>query len=224
MFIRRVGAALAVPIVITNGFCSGDVSHGFVASSYHMELCHIFSRTAIAARAKRAACTVKKISGTNGVDGKSNARGASIYSIEGRGSDETSNIEERIEGAEEIVERLVREKSEDTAVFYNRVGALSRDLSVLMASVFAEERLKERHRADMTINNGLSGPDGETRRPNNGKKPADPLHAVKKGRGNELHEEQQGLMVLDAFAASGVRALRSAKSDARIVNSRELFF
>lgn len=114
------------------------------------------------------------------------------------------------EGAEEIAERLAGGAGDGVGVFYNRVGAINRDLSVLMANVLAEERLNERSRKKRT-------------RPTNMGTVNDPSGAAEAGatsgcagatasgeNGTEEKDEGEGggLVVLDAFAASGVRALR----------------
>lgn len=116
-------------------------------------------------------------------------------------------------GAEDVSERLARgeklsgdngviRSTGKAGVFYNRVGAINRDLSVLMANVLAEERMvgrdrrkKKRRRmgptpaTSATVDNNAAFISGET-------------------SAGEGDAEKEGLVVLDAFAASGVRALR----------------
>lgn len=110
-------------------------------------------------------------------------------------------------GAEDIVERLAGGKrlnsstgDSNAGVFYNRVGAIGRDLSVLMANILAEERMaasgrtrKNKNAEGATIADSL-GEDGS---------------GALIGAGDGA--ESNGLAVLDAFAASGVRALRYRK-------------
>ncbi|CAM9211889.1 unnamed protein product [Hapterophycus canaliculatus] len=152
-------------------------------------------------------------------------------------------------GAEQIAELLAGENSSAGGVFYNRVGAINRDLSILMANVLAEERRKEtlvggkrKKRRTQTLESGSTSMDeikqtdvarsggrwgvgtlfkGVLRRLSQGR-----LRGYARGRadrgdatvfgGGDRSEEQregreedgEGLVVLDAFAASGVRALR----------------
>lgn len=122
-------------------------------------------------------------------------------------------------GAEDFAECLARDESCSAdarggiGVFYNRVGAINRDISVLVANVFAEERLKEQRARK-----------NRKRRPSSAG--LDPIKAgAETGYGNDAaggmdvgatetkeegggEEEEEGLVVLDAFSASGVRALR----------------
>lgn len=148
-------------------------------------------------------------------------------------------------GAERVAELLAGESAGEGAVFFNRVGAINRDLSVLMANVLAEERLRERlaggrrrskkrrrapplppqsSLADDVERQGAGQSSGRwgvtalfsgalrrfSRRRLDGKGGATGLHPSD-GRGVGAGEEQENedeLVVLDAFAASGVRALR----------------
>lgn len=145
-------------------------------------------------------------------------------------------------GAEKLAELLAGESAGEGAVFYNRVGTINRDLSVLMATVLREERLKEslagkrrkkrksqlpsqplpddavaqgeaaRKRRRWGMGSFLGGALGRFLR---GRWGGD---SVKVSAGEEEHprdmrpqepdEDENGLVVLDAFAASGVRALR----------------
>lgn len=153
-------------------------------------------------------------------------------------------------GAERVAELLAGEGAGEGAVFYNRVGAINRDLSVLMANVLAEERVRER----LAGKRSKKRPIPPTSRPS----PADGTlrssraslaggvtqsGAAKSRKGwgvrafakvalgrlsrrcwgggvervsnnedqqEEPREDEDGLHVLDAFAASGVRALRCA--------------
>lgn len=151
-------------------------------------------------------------------------------------------------GAEKIAELLAAENP--SGIFYNRVGAINRDLSVLMANVLAEERLQEklaagkkrkgrqappipsrsspaegiahskaaknrRRRGVRALLNwalercsrrgwgGVEGDDGGA---------AAALftrgHSSDALQEEQEEEEESGLVILDAFAASGVRALR----------------
>lgn len=144
-------------------------------------------------------------------------------------------------GAEKIAELLAGESAGEGAVFYNRVGAINRDLSVLMATVQAEERLKEslagkkrkRRKAPLpsqpSLDDGIAQGEATTRRRSRWGVRSffrGALGRSSKGRrggGNakvstEEHprdtrtpkadEDDDGLAILDAFAASGVRALR----------------
>ena len=143
-------------------------------------------------------------------------------------------------GAEKIAELLAGESTGEGAVFYNRVGAINRDLSVLMATVLAEERLKEslagkkrkKRKAPLpsqpSPDDGI-GQDEATRRKSrwgvrsffrgalgrssrgrcssDSAKVSTEEHAIDT-RTPEPDGDEDGLVILDAFAASGVRALR----------------
>lgn len=154
-------------------------------------------------------------------------------------------------GAEKVAELLAVENPGE--VFYNRVGAINRDLSVLMANVLAEERLREqlaagnkRKRRRVTpLPSPPSPPAEEVVQDREGKNRQRGTTAVKsllnrafercsRGRWGGVDggddggdspglakgppsderqegqegEEESGLIILDAFAASGVRALR----------------
>lgn len=150
-------------------------------------------------------------------------------------------------GAERVAELLAGESAGEGAVFYNRVGAINRDLSVLMANVLAEERVRERLAgkkrkkrqipstsrpppADGTLRSRASLADDKTQRGAARSSKGWGVRAFVKGalgrlsRGcwggdvervsnnedqqEEPREDEDGLLVLDAFAASGVRALR----------------
>lgn len=143
-------------------------------------------------------------------------------------------------GAEKIAELLAGESAGEGAVFYNRVGAINRDLSVLMANVLAEERLKEslagrkrkkwkeplpsqpspddaikqcdsaRRRSRWGVRAFLSGALARSSRGRWGGSDATVLAEGRPTRDTRPHETDtdEGLVVLDAFAASGVRALR----------------
>lgn len=124
-------------------------------------------------------------------------------------------------GAEEIAERVTRGCDDGAGVFYNRVAAVSRDIGVLMANVLAEERSKEREakkRRGQIRTPLFSSPVGDPAQPgaartsNGGDVSTTELRAhaaeEKEHRKYKEEEEEEGLVVLDAFAASGVRALR----------------
>lgn len=145
-------------------------------------------------------------------------------------------------GAEKIAELLAAANMGEDAVFYNRVGAINRDLSVLMANVLAEERLKEslglagkkRKKRKVPLpsqpspDNGIMQGEDSRRKIRSGVKSffswalrrisrrrldgSDATVLAEEGprgtRPQELDEDEVGLVVLDAFAASGVRALR----------------
>lgn len=155
-------------------------------------------------------------------------------------------------GAEKVAELLAAENPGE--VFYNRVGAINRDLSVLMANVLAEERLREklaagnkrkrkratplppphsppaeevvqgnragknRRRGAAAVRvllnralercsrgrwGGVEGTDGGGASPVLAKG-----HSSDARQKGQEEEEEGGLVILDAFAASGVRALR----------------
>lgn len=105
-----------------------------------------------------------------------------------------------VAGAEEIVERLVHDKDCGAGVFYNRVGSIGRDLGVLMANVLAQERSKERHRGGRKKGLLFTGDEATAR--------TSDMTPTAIYTASEEREKQEGLVVLDAFAASGVRALR----------------
>ncbi|CAM9448333.1 unnamed protein product [Ectocarpus sp. 6 AP-2014] len=150
-------------------------------------------------------------------------------------------------GAERVAELLAGESAGEGAVFYNRVGAINRDLSVLMANVLAEERVRERlagkkrKRRQIPPTSRPSPADGTLRSrsslahgmAHSGEARSSKVWGVRafvKGalgrlsRGcwgggvarvsnnedqqDEPREDEDGLLILDAFAASGVRALR----------------
>lgn len=152
-------------------------------------------------------------------------------------------------GAEKIAELLAGDSAGEGAVFYNRVGAINRDLSVLMANVLAEERLKEGLAAKKRIKRKALPPQqpppddgfvqgGGTRRRNRwgvkaflsgalGRSSSGPwvgssATVLAGKRQQEPDEDEGGLVVLDAFAASGVRALRCVPS--RCVSLSELWY
>ncbi|CAM9098118.1 unnamed protein product [Ectocarpus fasciculatus] len=152
-------------------------------------------------------------------------------------------------GAERVAELLAGESAGEGAVFYNRVGAINRDLSVLMANVLAEERVRERlagkkrKKRPIPPTSRPSLADG-TLRSSRASRADDVTQsgAAKSSKGwgvrvfakvallgrlsrrcwgggvgrdsnnedqqEEPREDEDGLLVLDAFAASGVRALR----------------
>lgn len=114
-------------------------------------------------------------------------------------------------GAEDVAERLaggeglncddgVVHSSGKAGVFYNRVGAINRDLSVLMANVLAEERIAGRYGKKKKRRRMRSTPATSAT--------ADNGAAKSSGVTSAGDVEEEGLVVLDAFAASGVRALR----------------
>ncbi|CAN0103596.1 unnamed protein product, partial [Ectocarpus sp. 12 AP-2014] len=150
-------------------------------------------------------------------------------------------------GAERVAELLAGESAGEGAVFYNRVGAINRDLSVLMANVLAEERVRERlagkkrkkrqipptsrpSPADSTLRSRASLADYVTQGGAARSSTSWGVRAFVKGalrrlsRGywgggvervsnnadqqEEPREDEDGILILDAFAASGVRALR----------------
>lgn len=144
-------------------------------------------------------------------------------------------------GAEGIIASLVGRDEEGRSgkgaedmigVFYNRVGTINRDLSVLMANVLAEERLKERmvrkkrkrkRRAHTSPLGAPAAPDVLESSGDGGcNAVVSPEHIAEKPQHQSSGEEQmeeedegdeedeEGLVILDAFAASGVRALRCA--------------
>ena len=127
-------------------------------------------------------------------------------------------------GAEGVAQRLAGGGDGGAAgVFYNRVGAINRDLSILMANVLAEERLKEgskrRRRKARRLLSSVSSSSVddplETRVEGEGDTRADDAEmVVREQSAEELkgveEEADEGMAVLDAFAASGVRALRCA--------------
>lgn len=145
-------------------------------------------------------------------------------------------------GAEKIAELLAGESAGEGAVFYNRVGAINRDLSVLMANVLAEERLQEsltgkRHKkrkaplpsqpspGDSTVQGEAAGRrsrwqvrsffSGVLWRSSRGRWGGSDATVLGQERPTdkgppEPDVDEGGLVVLDAFAASGVRALRCA--------------
>ncbi len=147
-------------------------------------------------------------------------------------------------GAERVAELLAGERAGEGAVFFNRVAAINRDLSVLMANVLAEERLRERlaggrrkskkrrlapsPAGDDVERQGAGRSSGRwgvktlfsgalkrfSRRPLDGEGGVTglrPSQARRVGTGEERENEDE-LVVLDAFAASGVRALRCVRS------------
>lgn len=126
-------------------------------------------------------------------------------------------------GAEKIAEHLAKGDDGGAGAFYNRVGVINRDLSVLMATVLSEERLKERDAKKNARLRKISSPvpllsdsaENETTGSNdddrcNTKDSGE--HPAEDQRQQLMEEEEEegkeGLVVLDAFAASGVRALR----------------
>lgn len=152
-------------------------------------------------------------------------------------------------GAERVAELLAGESAGEGAVFYNRVGAINRDLSVLMANVLAEERVREQlagkkrkkrqipptsrpSPADGTLRSRASLADDVTQGGAARSSKGWGVRAFVKGalgrlsRGcwgggvervsnnedqqEEPREDEDGILILDAFAASGVRALRCA--------------
>ena len=155
-------------------------------------------------------------------------------------------------GAEKVAELLAGESAGDGAVFYNRVGAINRDLSVLMANVLAEERLRERlsgrRKSKKRRLAPPSSPVGGVQRQEAGprskrwgltglfsgalrrlsRRRVDgtdgaagmigeyPCEGRKVGAEEEQDNEDE-LVVLDAFAASGVRALRCAHFFAKAI-------
>lgn len=132
------------------------------------------------------------------------SRGATTTVEDFSGPQQPQQQQHSFAGAEDVAERLAggeRLKSttgnSSAGVFYNRVGAISRDLSVLMANVLAEERMAASGRTRKTKNAveattaASLGEDSSGARTNAGD-----------------GTERNGLVVLDAFAASGVRALR----------------
>ena len=129
-------------------------------------------------------------------------------------------------GAEEVARRLAEsDGGEGAGVFYNRVGAINRDLSILMANVLAEERLKEdskrkeqKARRLILSNVNLTSPvdhPNETNiigdvRADNAVGLNDVVGLTAQFAEGVEDDEYGGMAVLDAFAASGVRALRCA--------------
>lgn len=126
-------------------------------------------------------------------------------------------------GAEDFAECLARDESCSAdarggiGVFYNRVGAINRDISVLVANVFAEERLKEqRARKSRKRRPPSAGPDPIKAGAETGSYGNDAAGGMgvgatgtkEEGGEEKEEEEEEGLVVLDAFSASGVRALR----------------
>lgn len=118
-------------------------------------------------------------------------------------------------GAEDVAAWLAGGEGSTGGVFYNRVGAINRDLSVLLANVLAEERLHERSsrksRRRRRPTPPFSPPTDDLSRTgavrNSGTRGTnDALDSWEE----ENEEDEGGLVVLDAFAASGVRALRYA--------------
>ena len=129
-------------------------------------------------------------------------------------------------GAEGVAQRLAEGGDGGAAgVFYNRVGAINRDLSILMANVLSEERAREgskrkKRKARRLLSASSSSPvdhlTDETGAEGEGDTHADDTvgsgeQSLEELRLKGTHEdEDEGLTVLDAFAASGVRALRCA--------------
>lgn len=147
-------------------------------------------RTITVAGAQSATRVVKKKS--EAVCHCSDSRSSSI--------DREPVTQKYVAGAEEIVERLVNDKDCGAGVFYNRVGSIGRDLGVLMANVLAQERLNERHRGVRKKRLWFVDDEATARS-------SDTTHTTVYNAAEEC-EKQEGLVVLDAFAASGVRALR----------------
>lgn len=129
--------------------------------------------------------------------------GKKRYSVVLPVADKDSFIEYPAVSAEDIAGRLAGAENQTNGaggVFYNRLAAIGRDLSVLMASILVEERMRklrlEKFKPD--LNEGRHHSAGTAR--------MDPSVDWR-----ELAAEtrdEHGLVILDAFAASGVRALR----------------
>lgn len=101
--------------------------------------------------------------------------------------------------AENVVENLVTAENAlpgAGGVFYNRNARVNRDLSVLMANILAEERQKEVEETMMKTSSDVDGQQTSS--------VGDADASGSAGKSGEY----QGLTVLDAFSASGVRALR----------------
>lgn len=129
-------------------------------------------------------------------------------------------------GAEGVAQRLAEGGDGGAAgVFYNRVGAINRDLSILMANVLAEERSREgskrkkrkaRRLLSAPCSSPVDHPVDETGAEGEGDTRADGVVGSREQSPEELRlegtkgDEDEGMAVLDAFAASGVRALRCA--------------
>lgn len=120
------------------------------------------------------------------------------------GAGNGSSVSDSCFAAEEVAEKLVGSSTQDAAtkVFYNKAGVVSRDLSVLMANLLVEERRKEVEQK-MRRCSSSSG----------GQEYAAGGNAPETGDSNDSTRatgDEYELAVLDAFAGSGVRALRYA--------------
>lgn len=105
--------------------------------------------------------------------------------------------------AENIVENLVNAENAlpgAGGVFYNRHARVNRDLSVLMANILAEERQREAKNIMLKTSSDVDGQQTSF--------VADADLTRRHGKDAGKSGEYQGLTVLDAFSASGVRALR----------------
>lgn len=123
-------------------------------------------------------------------------------------------------GAEDVAEQLAggeglaraeegADITSNAGVFYNRVGAINRDLSVLMVNVLAEERIAERDSKERERTEHFRASTSMPKGSGGGACVALQNKTVgASGTGAANYVNQEGLVVLDAFAASGVRALR----------------
>lgn len=191
--IRKViGALLVVPVVVVHSLLAHGHSLGTTLSrGGSIKVSATPRRRITVAGIQSASRAVKKKS--EAVCHCSDSRSSSID----RGEPVTQKC---VAGAEEIVERLVNDKDSRAGVFYNRVGSIGRDLGVLMANVLVQERLKERHRGARKKRLWFVDDEASART-------SDTTSTAVYNAAEEC-EKQEGLVVLDAFAASGVRALR----------------
>lgn len=228
-------------MIITRGAAVATIQYCLALSTHHIQVAHTFSfvRKVSIVRTESHVIVSLNRARQGGVCFVPRAAATARLGTTawGRSSvDSNAHIED---GAEYVAEQLVagvkrnagnpgNDENEDGAgvgVFYNRVGAINRDLSVLMANVLAEERMSESNLKD-TINSSVkkrartaSIGDGGSGDDRGGDAQEQQIHATDSSRdaGEEMGlrelsaaatSNESGLLVLDAFAASGVRALR----------------
>ena len=104
--------------------------------------------------------------------------------------------------------RTKGKKDDDGPVFYNKVQVFNRDLSVMMISLFAQWRYVERSvRRSKRGKKGQEAEDAATME-------RDRLYAMSAGELDALLEAEKdddGIRILDALAATGLRSIRYAK-------------